>query len=64
MEHKEDGTPVLTPREARQGVRVRNQPLVLVIAMILAAVAAIALFAWGPGSQVDVPAGDGPVQAD
>ncbi len=64
MEHKEDGTPVLTPREARQGVRIRAQTLVLVLSMILAAVAAVALFAWGPGSQIDVPEGGGVVRTD
>jgi hypothetical protein len=64
MEHDKDGTPVLTPREARQGVRVRAQTLVLVLSMILAAVAAVALYAWGPGSQIDVPRGSGTVQTE
>ncbi|MCU0790281.1 MAG: hypothetical protein MUE79_04410 [Nitratireductor sp.] len=57
MEHNEDDVPVLTPREARQGVRVPTQTLVLVLSLLLALVAGVFLYLWGPGSRIEVPAG-------
>jgi hypothetical protein len=57
MRNDEDEAPVLTKTEARQGVQVRPQLWALVGGLILAAVALAALMAWGPGSDVNVPAG-------
>jgi hypothetical protein len=64
MERDKEDTPILTEREARQGVNVRAQTLVLVLSLILGAVAAVSLYLWGPGSSIEVPAGgEGPGRA-